>query len=265
MPTRAGARFAAWLALLPAALGGCGGGGEGRRPLDDVQLRVAAASDLQSVLPALIERFHDLEPQVHVVPVFGASGQLARQIEAGAPFDLFLSANREFVARLAAAGVVDPASVRPYAIGSLVLVVGRGAGDSVRGLADLAGPAVKVVAIANPDTAPYGAAARQALQKAGLWETLGPKLAVAGSVRQALQYVETGNAEAGLVSRSVAGVAGIRTVAVDPTLHDPMIQVAGVVARTRERRSVDRFLRFVVGTPGRELLSQHGFQLPDAP
>src|SRR5688572_739952 len=98
---------------------GCGEGPDGGAV---EPLRIAAASDLQSALPALIERFRR-EHKVEVVPTFGSSGQLAQQIEQGAPFDLFLSANREFVQGLADKGIVRPESVRPYAIGSLVLVV----------------------------------------------------------------------------------------------------------------------------------------------
>ena len=258
-------RFTLTLGLLLLALGapGCGsrGGDRATRPV----LRIAAASDLQTVLPVLIERFGGSEPGVEVVPVIGSSGQLARQIEAGAPFDLFLSANRDFVDKLAATKAVDPASVKPYAIGTLVLAVGRDVKAPVEKLSDLTRQEIKVVAIADPETAPYGAAARQALRKAGLWEALGPKLAIASTVRQALQYVETGNAEAGLVSRSIADVPGVRLVAVDPASYEPIVQSLGVVGRTVHRREAGAFAQFILGAEGRGVLRAHGFTLPGGP
>ncbi|MGA9926325.1 MAG: molybdate ABC transporter substrate-binding protein, partial [Isosphaeraceae bacterium] len=207
------------LAALTAA--GCDGG-----PGADAQpLRIAAASDLQRVLPRLIERFQNQTPTT-VTPTltFDASGQLAEQIKAGAPFDLFLSANVKFVTDLAAVGLVEPASVQPYARGSLVLCLHRAVGDQVRGLADLSGPEIKRIAIANPDYAPYGLAARQALERAGLWSSLESKIVRANSVRQAMIYVQNGDAEAALVSHALAVVPEVRVIEVDAALYDPLIQ-----------------------------------------
>ena len=107
--------------------------------------------------------------QIEVSPTFGASGQLAEQIKAGAPFDVFLAANQTFVEDLAAGGFVRPESVRAYARGTLVLVVHRDAAEAIRSLADLTKPEVKKIALANPAFAPYGAAGKQALERAGLW------------------------------------------------------------------------------------------------
>ena len=258
-------RHVGWPVVLLVGLvaAGCGphDGKASRRPV----LRVAAASDLQETLPDLIERFGAVEPGVEVVPVVGASGVLARQIEGGAPFDVFLSANRDYVERLAAAKLIDQATIRPYAIGTLALVVGPTMKLPVAGLADLARPDVKVVAIADPDVAPYGAAARQALRKAGLWESLGPKLAVAGTVRQALQYVETGNAEVGLVSRATAGASRVHVIEIDPATYDPIVQVLGVVSRTSHRTAAEAFAGFMQGETGRAVLRSHGFRLPGEP
>src|SRR5271157_1756713 len=210
-----------------------------RGPRADAQpLRIAAASDLQRVLPRLIERFQNQTPTT-VTPTltFDASGQLAEQIKAGAPFDLFLSANVKFVTDLAAAGLVEPASVQPYARGSLVLCLHRAAGDQVRGLADLSRPEIKRIAIANPEYAPYGVAARQALERAGLWSSLESKIVRANSVRQAMIYVQNGDAEAALVSHALAVVPEVRVIEVDAALYDPLIQTLGIVAATNHRGS----------------------------
>jgi molybdate transport system substrate-binding protein len=123
------------------------------RVLASSDLRVAAASDLQAALPVLAERFEEVH-RIEVTPVFGSSGQLAQQIEQGTPYNVFLSANKAFVERLAAKGVVKTDSVIPYAQGLLVLVVSRKSGVAVSGLPDLTKPEVKRIAIANPELAP---------------------------------------------------------------------------------------------------------------
>jgi molybdate transport system substrate-binding protein len=251
----------AWLCAA-VVLAGCGSP-KGGEPTSRPVLRVAAASDLQTALPAVAERFQAASG-VEVVTTFGSSGQLADQIRAGAPFDVFLSANRAFVEALAAEKVVKADSVRPYAQGSLVLAVNREANAPVMTLADLARPEVKKVALANPDTAPYGAAAKQALQRAGLWDALGRdrKIAQSETVRQALQYVQTGNAEAGLVGRAIARVPEVRIVEVDPGLYDPIVQSLGITARTGQPEAAERFARFVLGDEGQAMLRDSGFAPP---
>jgi molybdate transport system substrate-binding protein len=218
---------------------------------------VAAASDLQAVLPVLAERFRTAH-RIEVVPVFGASGMLARQIEQGGPFDLFLSANKKFVDNLAAKGAVNADSVTPYAEGHLVLVVNRQADVAVTGLADLTRREVKHIAIANPETAPYGFAAKQALEKSGL-EAVVSKLVQAESIRQALQFVQTGNAEVGLVARSVANVPEVRQVELDRTLYDPIMQYMGIVTRTGNPAAARKLANFLLSDKGREILVSFGF------
>ena len=151
-------------------------------------------------------------------------GQLAEQIRQGAPFDVFLSADGKFVRRLADEGIIRGETVRPYALGSLVLATDAKSELKPKGLADLTGPGIKFIAIANPETAPYGKAATQAIERAGLAEALKPRLVTAGSVRQALQMVQSGNAEVGIVSRSIADVPGIRSVQLPLDASDPIIQ-----------------------------------------
>ncbi len=160
---------------------GCGSSHKEPQPPAPTVLRVAAASDLQGALPALAERF-TTATGITITPVVGASGQLAEQIRQGAPFDVFLSANIAYVRKLASEGHITADSVRVYAQGRLVLVVSQESSVTVKGLADLARPEVKHISIANPDVAPYGLAARQALQKSGLWDGLKPKIVQAESV-----------------------------------------------------------------------------------
>jgi len=224
-------------------------------------LRLAAAADLQRVLPVLIETFKENDPAV--VLTFGSSGQLAEQIRGGAPFDVFLSANMKFPEDLEREGFVAKGSVQPYARGSLVLAVHSSASGLVGGLADLQKPEVRKVAIANPRFAPYGAAASQALERAGLNRLLEPRLVLAESVRQAFLYVEQGDAEAALVSRSLIKDGGaLKVVEVDPNLYDPLIQGLGIVSRSEKAVRARRFVEFVVGGGGGAILGDSGFRTP---
>jgi molybdate transport system substrate-binding protein len=246
------------LALAMLSFSGCGSARNNPAGRAAAVLRVAAASDLQGVLPKLTERFA-AATGITVTPVIGASGQLAQQIRQGAPFDVFLSANMAFVRDLAKAGLIDPDSVRAYARGRLVLVVNRSAGVTVDGLKALSQEKVRRVAIANPEVAPYGKAAQQALEKAGLWEDLKPKVVQADTVRQALQFVQTGNAEAGLVAHSVSGVPEVIATDIDPTLYEPILQGLGITSNSGNGEPARQFARFLLDGGGQSVLTSFGF------
>ncbi len=237
---------------------GCGRG-SGTKPAAE-PLRIAAASDLQAVMPKILERFKATKG-VDASVSFGASGLFVQQIRQGAPFDVFLAANRKFVTDLADAKIIDPATVQDYAIGSLALVVRDEMPPEITTLADLKNPAIKKVAMANPDTAPYGAAAKQALEKSGLWDVLEPKRVQAETVRQALQFVESGNAEAGLVGTAIAKIKGVRVIPVDSSLHAPLVQTLGVIAESQRKKDAMAFATFVLSGEGHDLLREAGFQV----
>lgn len=245
------------LAIFVLALS-CLGCGPDSRSTANPALRIAAASDLQTALPAIAERW-GREHQVEVETVFGSSGQLATQIQAGAPFDLFLAANQAYVDQLAATGVIQPDSVRAYARGRLVLVVAPDLASIVRTANDLTKDEVKVIALANPTHAPFGQIARQALERLGVWEQIGAKRVQADSVRQALQMVESGNADVALVSRSLAAsVLRGHVIELDQSLHDPLIQSLGIVAKSAHAQQADQFARFLVSEQGRKNLVEAG-------
>jgi molybdate transport system substrate-binding protein len=222
-------------------------------------LRIAAASDLQVALPRLAERFM-AKNGVAITPTFQSSGLLAQQIKQGAPYDVFLAANEAFVRDLAGAKLIRPESVHSYARGSLLLAVYRDLGDRVGSLADLAKPEVKKIALANPETAPYGKAGKQALERAGLWEKLQPKIVIAESVRQALLYAQKGDAEAALVGRAIAKISEVRTVEIDPALYDPIVQALGIVADSSRQADAEAFVKFVLGDEGQSILKGFGFK-----
>lgn len=224
-------------------------------------LTVAAAADLQFAFTE-IGRLFEVDSGERVTFTFGSSGNLAGQIVHGAPVDLFASADESYVRALASSRAVIPESVRLYALGRIVLASNKKSGANVRGLDGLLDPGVVRVALANPDHAPYGRAAKQALKSAGLWDDLQPKIVYGENVRQALQFVQTGNAEAGIVALSIAEVPEIEYVLIDGSLHEPLRQAMGVVRGGREALA-ERFAAFVNGPEGRPVMDSYGFLLPE--
>ncbi|MDG3006692.1 molybdate ABC transporter substrate-binding protein [Paludisphaera mucosa] len=255
---RTGLRIVPLIAFLIVGIG-CSGTRPGPAAVEP--LRIAAAADLQKALPRLLETYGDRDGPV-APPTFGASGDLAEQIRGGAPFDVFLSADVLLPKALEGEEHVENGSVDFYARGALVLLVHASAAAEVGSLADLAKPVVRKIAIANPQVAPYGKAAREALEKAGLWDALGPKIVPAGSVSQALLHVEEGNADAALVSRSLAAGAASKQIEIDPALYSPRIQALGVVARSRQKARAHRFVDFLLGPEAQRVLGEHGFTPP---
>ncbi len=248
-----------WVLALMLIVAGCSGPREGAESV--APLRIAAASDLRRALPALLAIYADRDGPV-APPSFGASADLTGQIRSGAPFDVFLSADLTLPKELEGEGLIAGGSIVPYARGSLVMLVHPDVAAAVESLADLAKPEVRKIAIANPGVAPYGQAARAALEKAGLWESLQAKIVPAGSVSQAFLHVEDGNADAGLVSRSLVADAKSKVVEVDPALYPPRIQGLGILARSKQKERAQRFVEFLLGEEGRHVLAENGLAPP---
>ncbi len=252
------------ISILVAASLAAGAGCDAPAPAAP-RVRVAAASDLERAMPILAAAFKQ-ERGMEVDTTLGASGQLAEQVRQGAPFDVFLSANRGFVDRLVRSGSIRADSVRPYAQGKLVIVINPIFGLKVRTMDDLKGEKIKSIAIANPETAPYGMAAKQALERAKLWDALKPKLVPAESVRQALQFVESGNAEVAFVGRALADSPGLEVVPLPADACDPIIQVLGLVELPGGRRpEAQAFADFLLGETGQGILRDLGFAKVPAP
>jgi molybdate transport system substrate-binding protein len=228
-------------------------------------LTVSAASSLSFVLEQAARRFEQ-DTGIRVLLNFGATGQLAQQIEQGAPVDLFVAADTETVEQLGRQGLLVAGTRRVYARGRLAIYSPAGSPWRPERLEDLARPEVKRIALANPQRAPYGAAARQALQAVELWDALQPRLILAENVRQALLYAETGNVEAALVAASLwrPGDPG-HWVLVPELLHNPLDQALAVVHGARQESEGRRFAEFLLGSAGRSILSAFGYQLPPLP
>ncbi|MBU2601699.1 MAG: molybdate ABC transporter substrate-binding protein [Actinobacteria bacterium] len=252
-------------AVLVAGAGlGCsdaGAGQAGPSSDDSVTLTVSAASDLTLALEEIGRLYHE-QTGVDVTFNYGSSGQLSQQIAAGAPVDLFFSANRRFVQELVDAGVVGEVDTALYAIGRITLWTRADSPLRIEGLADLLDPQVKRIAIANPDHAPYGVAAREALQAAGLWEQLQPRIVMAENVLQALQFADSGNADVAIVARSLSVQGDGRWVLVPEDLHSPLEQTLAVIPRSSLAEEARQFADFVNGPVGRPVLQRYGFGLP---
>ncbi len=228
------------------------------------EIVVAAASDLTFAFRELGARFEE-ETGTRVVFTFGSSGMLAQQILHGAPVDVFASANLRFVDELEAAGRLVPGTRAIYARGYLTLWTRADAAQAPERIEDLMGPAYRRIAIANPQHAPYGVAAREALQSAGLWETLQPRLVYGENIRQTLQFAETGNVEVAIVALALSLATDGRWVRVPEQLHRPIDQALAVVRDTRHEAEARRFAALVIGEEGRAVLRRYGFGFPDIP
>jgi molybdate transport system substrate-binding protein len=231
------------------------------RAADPPTLTIFAAADLAFALRDLTPRF-EKALGVKVSLVLGSTGNLARQIEHGAPADLFFAANESFVEDLVRVGAVIPQTRGLYAQGRLVLATSRAFGAKLTDLRQLDDPRIRRVAIANPQHAPYGKAAEEALRRVGVWDAVRPKLVYGENIRHTLQFLQTGAAEAGVVALSVASVPEIDWVAVDPALHAPLNQVVAVVRRSGRPELGLAFIHFVNGAEGRRIMKSYGFLLP---
>lgn len=228
---------------------------------DPPALTVFGAADLTFALQELAPRF-EKAMGVKVTLVLGSTGNLSRQIEHGAPADLFFAANERFVDDLSARGTVIPQTRTLYAQGRIVLATPKVFGPRLNDLRALTDSRIRRVAIANPQHAPYGKAAEEALRKVGVWDAVRPKLVYGENIRHTLQFLQTGAADAGIVALSVAHVAEIEWVPIDPALHAPLNQVVAVVRRSARPEIALAFIHYVNGPEGRPIMKRYGFRLP---
>jgi molybdate transport system substrate-binding protein len=225
------------------------------------KVRIAAAADLARAFTELAAEFKTRAGTALELEL-GSSGLLAKQIEQGAPFALFAAANRAYVDQVVAAGKCDGATIQPYARGQLVVWTPSGV-TGPRALADLADPRFHKIAIANPAHAPYGVAAQQALERAGLWAQLQDRIVLGDNVQATMLYARERNADAAIIAQSLAVVTdGGASLAIDPALHAPLDQVLVVCGHGAEADVARRFAAFVGSPDGREVMSRYGFVLP---
>lgn len=224
------------------------------------QLVVAAAADLARALPVLGTAFLQ-HSGVGITIVLGSTGLLERQIENGAPFDIFMAADSAHVAAAARAGRVLPGSERTYALGILAIWTRPGA-PKLTSVADLAKPSVSRIAIANPLHAPYGKAALQMLTRANIRDVTAAKLVYGENVQQALRYAQTGAADAAIVAYPLVVDHPGNALLVPARLYTPPVQTLCVLKASQRSTDALRFCTFVCGPEGRAILKRFGYLLP---
>jgi molybdate transport system substrate-binding protein len=228
-------------------------------------LRIAAAADLQPVLPPLIEEFVQQSHQ-KVEASYASSATLATQILNGGPFGLFLSADLSFPQKIADAGLADGSTPIPYARGTLVLWARNDSPVQPLSIASLRSPALRTIAVANPEHAPYGRAAQTALNKLGITEIVKNKLLVAENIAQTAQYADSGNADAGLISLTSALTPRLsadgKYVLMPEDSYPPLLQGAVVIKQGPAVEEAHQFLAFLLSAAIRKQLAERGLRAP---
>ena len=234
----------------------------------NAEISVAAAADLSSALPELAANF-EKQTGISVKVSFGSSGNLTQQIKNGAPFDLFFSADEDYPKHLVQAGVAEASSLQRYAQGQLVVWVSADSPLDIqhRGMDVLLDPSVQRLAIANPQHAPYGRAAVAALRHAQVYDKLLSKIVLGENVSQAAQFVESGNAQAGLIALSHALAPGMkgkgRYWIVPPDYYPELNQAVVVLSRSSHKNEAVKFLDYLRTPQARSVLQRDGFSLPE--
>ena len=247
-----------WLILFTALLA--------VQPLWAGEIRIAAAADLKF---ALDELGNQCERQTgnKINVSYGSSGNFFSQIQNGAPFDLFLSADIEYPQKLEAAGLVEPGTFYEYAVGRIVIWMPAAAGADLPKLAwkALLEPGVEKIAVANPEHAPYGRAAIAALRKAGIYEQVSSRLVYGENISQAAQFVVSGSAQAGIVALSLAvspPMRGGKRWEIPADMHPPINQGAVILKGSRNKEEARNFLAFLKSEAGIKTLESYGFAPP---
>jgi len=227
-------------------------------------LRVAAAADLKFCMDEIVTAFRKTQPESAIEVVYGSSGKFQAQIRQGAPFDLYFSADIAFPRELAREGLAA-SEVRPYAVGRIVLWSTQLDATGLS-LADLTGTGIRKIALANPRHAPYGRRAEEALRAAGVWEAVEPRLVYGENIAQAAQFVQSGNAQIGIIALSLAlnpELAAQGGYALIPDrLHEPLEQGFVITRRAAGNVLARRFADYIGSAQARGVMARHGFALP---
>jgi molybdate transport system substrate-binding protein len=230
-------------------------------------LTIAAAADLNFAFPEIAAGFEQKTGQ-KVRLIFGSSGNFFAQIQNGAPFDLFFSADIEYPRKLAEAGLTEPGTLYRYAVGRIVLWVPEGSKINVAGLEirALLDPSVQKIAIADPRHAPYGRAAVAAMEQFGVYEEVKHKLVFGENISQTAQFVESGGADIGIIALSLATAPPMKDKGkyweIPESAHPPIEQAAVILKSSQNKQAAIAFLDYLKSSAGLELMRGYGFSLP---
>ena len=227
------------------------------------KITVTAASDLNFCLDSVIQDYRKTHGSDEIQVTYGSSGKAFTQIQQGAPYDVFLSADVEYPNKLAEAGLAA-SKPRLYALGRIVLWSATEDASKLD-LRSLASPRFSKVAIANPLHAPYGKRAEEALRKQGIWEGLQPKLVLGENISQTAQFVQSGNASIGVLALSLVkspAFSGKGYYLIPANLHSPLEQAVVVLKRAEKNPLATDFVNYLFTPPARKVFEQYGFALP---
>jgi len=228
------------------------------------KITVAAAADLKFVMDEIVITFKQANPTDQVEVIYGSSGKFHTQIQQGAPYDLYFSADIAFPRELAKAGFAA-SEVKPYAFGRIVLWSANMDATKMT-LASLTDPKVARIAIANPKHAPYGRRAEEALKASGLWEKVEPKMVYGENIAHAVQFVQTGNAQVGIIALALAINPELSKRGgywlIPDKLHEPLEQGFVITKRAEGNTLARRFADYISSKPARAVMTKYGFLLP---
>lgn len=228
------------------------------------KVTIAAAADLKFAMDEIVATFKKVNPSDELDVIYGSSGKFHTQIQQGAPYDLFFSADIGFPRELAKAGFAA-SEVKPYAFGRIVLW-STSMDASKMTLVSLTDPKIVRVAIANPKHAPYGKRAEEALRAAGLWEKIEPKLVYGENIAHTAQFVQTANAQVGIIALSLALNPELANKGgywlIPDKLHDPLEQGFVITKRADGNALAKRFADYMGSKPARAVMMKYGFALP---
>jgi molybdate transport system substrate-binding protein len=224
-------------------------------------MNIAAAADLKFALDEIVSLFNSAHPGAQIETSYGSSGQFSAQIRQGAPYDMFFSADSDYPRALKAEGY-SASEVQTYGTGRIVLW-GSSRNIATLTLQDLRDPVIRKIALANPQHAPYGKRAEQALRAAGLWETLQQKLVYGENIAQAAQYVQSGSAQVGIIalSQALSPELGGSYALIPDGLYQPLVQGFIITRHGAANPLAREFALFIAGHQARAVMSRYGFAL----
>jgi molybdate transport system substrate-binding protein len=228
---------------------------------DSTELVVAAAANLTEAFAEIGPQF-TRETGIRVVFSFGSTADLARQIENGAPFDVFASADTAHVDQLQGKGLLTPGTRAIYAQGRLVMWLPPGSGLKAKLVEDVTAKGFERIAVAKPDVAPYGEATVESLRALGIWNQVEAKVVYAQNVSQAKQYAGTGNAEVAFIPLALVKPGEGTYIEIDEKLHQPIDQALGIIKDSPRQAAARQFVTFLLSAHGQDLLSKSGYRKP---
>ena len=224
------------------------------------EITVAAAANLTEVAQSLGAEF-EAQTKIHAIFSLGSTAVLTTQVENSAPFDVFMAADAEHADKLDREGLLVPGSNAVYAVGVLAMWIPPSSKAHIGKIDDLRNKDVSVIALANPKLAPYGSAAVETLQHAGIWDQVKDKIVYAENINMAKQYGTSKNADAVFTAYSLLLKEPGQVIQVDESLHMPIVQKLGVLAHSPHREWAESFTNFVLKGHGRAILARYGYRV----